>query len=37
MQKLECELDNLTEEESELIKHIEIEEKKNKIEFLKSR
>ena len=37
MQKLESELDDLTEEESELIKHIEIEEKKNNIEFLKSR
>ena len=37
MQKLESELDNLTEEESELIKIIEIEEKKNNIEFLKSR
>ena len=36
MQKLESELDNLTEE-SELIKHIEIKEKKNNIEFLKSR
>ena len=37
MQKLESELDNSTDEESELIKHIEIEEKENNIEFLKSR
>ena len=37
MQKFESELDNLADEESELIKRIEIEEKKNNIEFLKSR
>ena len=36
MQKFESELDNLAEEESELIKHIEIEEMKSNIEFLKS-
>ena len=37
MEKLESELDNLAKEEFELIKHTEIEEKKNNIEFLKSR